>query len=232
MRLSKYLANSGIASRRKAEELILSGIIKVNGKVIKELGTKVDPEKDKITINNKSVSSPKAVYYLLNKPKGFTTTVKDPYAKKTVLELVETNERIFPVGRLDRSTEGLLILTNDGDLTFKLTHPRYEKEKEYEVLTKDQLTEEELKKLETGIKIENKLTGPANIRFIRKDKDKFFYSITIKEGRNRQVRKMFDSLGHPVLELKRIRIDFLTLGKLKKGEYRELSKKEIEKLRK
>lgn len=229
-RLSKYLAQAGVASRREADRLIEQGIIRVNNKIITELGTKIEPGKDKVFVNNKEIQTEENVYYLLNKPKGYTTTVKDPFARKTVLDLLPKGERIFPVGRLDRETEGLLILTNDGELTYKLTHPKFEKEKEYEVEVRGELSTEQKIKLENGINIEGRKTAPAKVKFVRNHKDKYTYSITINEGRKRQIRIMFDSVGHPVLELKRIRFDFLTLDKLKKGEYRKLTKEEVRKL--
>lgn len=247
IRLSKFLSDAGIASRRKAEEIILAGRVSVNGGVIDELGTKVDPEKDKVTVDNKSIdTNVEKVYYLLNKPTGYTSTAKDPHAKHTVLELVPEEPRVFPVGRLDKDTTGLLILTNDGELTQKLTHPKYEKEKEYVVVCSRQLASGSIKKLEEGIILEGKKTAPAKIKSLssrhfglrlrgsdsRKEaKNQYFhYSITIKEGRNRQIRKMFESIRNQVISLKRIRVEELILGDLKEGEYRELTKQEIDKL--
>jgi len=236
-RLSKYLARCGVASRRKAEELILNGQITVNGVSILELGTKINPEKDKIAIDEKIVLEPKKVYYILNKPKGYTSTVKDPYAKKTVLDLLPSGERIFPVGRLDKDTKGLLLVTNDGELTNRLTHPKFEKEKEYLATVSSQLSTLNMEILEKGIEIDGKKTKPARIKDLPHLKGAGLktplgcktYSVTIKEGRNRQVRLMFAKIGHPVLELKRIRVDFLTLGNLKEGEFRNLTEKEIKK---
>lgn len=232
MRLSKYLADSGVASRRKAEEIILEGRVSVNGETVRELGTKVDPEKDKVTVDDKNINAnAEKIYYLLNKPAGYTSTAKDPHAKHTVLELVPEKPRVFPVGRLDKDTTGLLILTNDGELTQKLTHPSYEKEKEYIVICGSELTDIEIKKLENGIILDDKKTAPTKVRFIADNSDKYFhYSVTIREGRNRQIRRMFESIRNPVISLGRIRVDSLNLGDLKEGKYRELTKQEIDKL--
>ncbi|PIZ01033.1 pseudouridine synthase [bacterium (Candidatus Howlettbacteria) CG_4_10_14_0_8_um_filter_40_9] len=232
IRLSKFLSNAGISSRRKAEEIILEGRVCVNEKVVIELGTKIDPEKDKVTVDQVLIrANTKKVYYLLNKPAGYTSTSEDPHAKHTVLELVPSDIRVFPVGRLDKDTMGLLILTNDGELTQKLTHPRYEKEKEYIVICGSKLTDIEIKKLEIGIMLDDKKTAPTKVRFITGLPDKYFhYSVTIREGRNRQIRRMFESIRNPVIKLERVRIDSLSLGDLKEGKYREITKQEIDKL--
>ncbi|MCL5094300.1 MAG: rRNA pseudouridine synthase [Patescibacteria group bacterium] len=226
-RLSKYLAKSGVASRRKAEELILAGRVMVNGIVQDKLGIKVDPERDKVTVDEKEIRKSKLIYYLLNKPKGYTSTVSDIHVKRTVLGLVPKGERLYPVGRLDKNTKGLIILTNDGDLAQKLTHPSFEKEKEYLVKVEKEIKDSKLKRLEEGIKLEDGITRPAKIKKLKTTT----YSITIKEGRKRQVRRMFEKIGHPVKDLERIRIDSLIINDLKEGGYRPLKMEEIEKLK-
>lgn len=244
MRLSKFLAEAGVASRRKAEEIILEGRVKVNGDIINELGIKIDPEKDKVTVDAKSVNAKtEKVYYLLNKPAGYTTTVKDPHAEHTVMELLPENPRVFPVGRLDKGTTGLLIMTNDGELAYRLTHPKFDKEKEYLVSCASKLTLENIRKLEDGVPMDGRQTKPAKIRQIHlggadnkntlevSEKEKAFkYSIVLKEGKKRQIRRMFEHIGHPVLELKRIRIDDITLADLREGEWRRLEHFEVDKL--
>lgn len=231
IRLSKYLAECGVASRRKAEDIISSGRVKVNGKTETKMGVKVDPEKDRISIDEEVLRSEDKVYFALNKPKGYTSTVSDPHAKHTVLELINTGKRIFPVGRLDKDTTGLLILTNDGEFTDKLTHPRHEKEKEYVFTTKNRLSKDNIKNLEEGITLEGKKTAPTDISEKGYTKDKSTYAIILKEGRKRQIRHMLDRVGHPIIELTRTRIGTLELKDLKEGKYKKLNKKEVGELK-
>ncbi|MFZ5365457.1 MAG: pseudouridine synthase [Patescibacteria group bacterium] len=224
IRLQKYLADCGIASRRQAEVFIAQGKVTVNGEVVRALGTKVGP-RDKVEFKG-HVAKPerKKVYIMLNKPVGYLSTVKKGKEKgKTVLELVKGSARVFPVGRLDKESSGLLILTNDGDLALKLTHPRYEKEKEYEVAITRPLTDEFLKKMRSGVKIDGKKTSPAKVipRGVKK------FNIILKEGRKRQIRRMCEALGCGVISLRRIRINKLTLGDLKMGNCRNLTEKEV-----
>ena len=209
IRLQKYLAEAGIASRRKAEELILQGKVSVNGKIITELGTKVMPGVDKVTYNGKEVNEKEDyLYIILNKPIGYVTTAKDQFGRDSVLDLVKTNKRVVPVGRLDMFTSGALILTNDGDFVYKVTHPKHEIEKTYTVTIKGIVTNEEVNKLRIGVKIEDYITKPAKVKILKTDEEKnqSRLEITIHEGKNRQVRKMCEAIGHKVLALHRSKI--------------------------
>lgn len=209
MRLQKYLAEAGIASRRKSEELIKHGKVSVNGKVITELGTQVDPGVDKIKYNGKEVIIDNDyIYILLNKPIGYVTTAKDQFGRDSVLDLVKTNKRLVPVGRLDMYTSGALILTNDGDFVYKVTHPKHEIEKTYTVTIKGIVTNEEVSKLRSGVEIEDYTTKPAKVKILKTDEEKnqSRLEITIHEGKNRQIRKMCEAIGHKVLALHRSKI--------------------------
>ena len=230
-RLQKYIANTGYCSRRKAEELIKKGLVKVNGEVVIELGTKVSI-KDQIMIKDKVLTQEDKVYYLLYKPRGVVTTVSDDKKRKTVIDLIGTDKRIYPVGRLDYDTSGLLLLTNDGQLTNLLTHPKNKIEKVYLAKITGFLSANDIRKLETGIILEDKMTSPCKIKIKRIDKknDTSLVQITIHEGRNHQVKNMFLAVGHQVLKLKREKIGFLDLVGLKSGEYRKLTVKEVKKL--
>ena len=231
-RLQKVIANRGYASRRKAEDLIVQGKVKINGIIIKELGVKVDTN-DVILIDNKPiVKSEKKVYYLLNKPRGVISSVSDELNRKTVADFINTEERIYPIGRLDYDTTGLIILTNDGELANKLMHPKNEILKTYIAKVEGILDSYAIDKLKKGIVIEKRYTKiyRFKIRKIDKQKNNTLIEISIVEGRNHIVKKIFETLGHPVIKLSRISYDFLTLDGLKSGEYRELSLKEIKKL--
>ena len=236
MRLQKYLAASGIASRRKCEELILNGSIKVNGKVVTELGTKVDPEKDEVLYNNKKVNlEEEKIYILLNKPLGYVTTVKEQFGRDKVLDLVKVNKRIVPVGRLDMYTSGALILTNDGEFVNKLTHPSGEVEKTYNVTVKGKVTNEDVQKLTQGVKIDDGyITKPAKVKILKIDDEKNIsrIQITIHEGKNRQIRKMCEAIEKKVLALHRSSIGNIDVKNLKLGEWRHLNKNEINELMK
>lgn len=229
MRLQKYLAMCGVASRRKSEKMILQGRVKVNGKVIDKLGYKINPDIDVILVDNKQViKKENYIYIALNKPEGYITTVKDQFNRPTVLDLVKSiNERIYPIGRLDYDTSGLLLLTNDGDLTYKLTHPKHEIEKVYIAKIKGVPTEKKLNKFRKGLKIDNYVTSKAKIEVLKKYNDYSIVKIAIHEGKNRQIRKMCKKINHPVIKLKRIAIGKIELGNLKKGSWRYLSKEEI-----
>lgn len=232
VRLQKFLSNHGICSRRKAEELILNGLIKVNGEVVTQLGKKIDPEKDEVIYKgNKIGKTDKKVYILLNKPIGYVTTTKDQFGRDTVLDLVKVKEKILPVGRLDMYTSGALILTNDGEFIYKVTHPKYEVEKTYNVTLKGIITKDEIQNLEQGVKIENYISGNAKVKILKLDKEKDIsrIEITIHEGKNREVRKMCNSIGKKVLALHRSKIENIDVKKLKLGEWRYLTNKEIEK---
>lgn len=228
MRLQKYLAEAQVASRRKAEEIILEGRVNVNGKKVTELGTKVESEIDEITVDGKKVEiCEKMVYIMLNKPDGCVTTVKDQFGRKSVIDYVkDVGERVYPVGRLDYDTSGLLIITNDGELTYRLTHPKHNIEKTY-IAEVDKVPDEEaMKKFRNGIIIDGRKTAPAKIKIIKKGKLTTL-NIKIKEGRNRQVRKMCAAIGCNVITLKRIATGKLELGNLEKGKYRYLTDEEI-----
>ena len=235
MRINKYIASCGVASRRKAEEIILDRRVKVNGEIVSELSFNIDENKDIVEIDGKVISlSENHVYIVLNKPEGYITTVKDQFDRPSVLDLVtDIKERVYPIGRLDYETSGLLILTNDGDLTYKLTHPKHEVDKTYVALVKGQPTYEELKNFRDGLEIEDYKTAPAKIRVVDVNEEKNYSKCEIKihEGRNRQVRKMCKAINHPVLRLRRIAMGDIRLKGLKVGEYRHLTKEEIEYLK-
>ena len=235
IRLQKFMADSGIASRRKCEEIILQGKVQVNGKQITELGTKINPEKDVVEFENKIINNEnkKYVYILLNKPIGYVTTAKDQFGRDTVLDLVKVKERIVPVGRLDMYTSGALILTNDGDFVNKVTHPSHEINKTYNVTVKGIVTDENVKALESGVIIdENYKTKPAIVKILKIDKEKKIsrIQITIHEGKNRQIRKMCKAIDKNVLALHRARIGELTVKNIPLGKWKFLNKQEIEKL--
>lgn len=229
IRLQKYLADSGIASRRKSEELILSGRVKVNGKVIKELGVKVTG-KEKIFFDDKEIKpQKKKVYILLNKPEGYISASKDQFNNPSVLHLIEDiKERVFPVGRLDKDTTGALILTNDGTFSFHLTHPKHEVSKTYIAEVVGRPTDEEMRIFMKGINIEGKKTAPAKIRIVKEKKKNSIVEIVIHEGKNRQVKKMCEEINHKVITLHREAIGTLTVEGIKEGKWRYLTEKEIE----
>ena len=232
-RLQKYLAECGIASRRKCEEYILQGKVQVNGKTITELGVKVNPEKDKITFEGKNVKQEeRKVYILLNKPIGYVTTSDEQFGRDKVLDLVKVRERVVPVGRLDMYTSGALILTNDGDFVYKVTHPKHEITKTYTVTVKGIIQNEEVEKLKQGVQIEDYTTRPAKVKILKTDleKDISRLEITIHEGKNRQVRKMCEAVGRKVLALHRSKIGNIGVKDLKLGTWRYMKKQEIESL--
>ena len=231
MRINKFLASAGIASRRKVEEYIKDGRVKVNNVVVCNLSTDID-ENDVVMFDDKVVKNiEKFEYYMLNKPVGYVSTASDDRGRKTVVELIKTEQRIYPVGRLDFESEGLLLLTNDGELTNKLTHPKHNISKTYIVKINDVLTLDEQKKIEKGVVIDNYKLNQCKIRLLRKEINSTQLEIVIFEGRNREIRKMFETIGKKVVYLKRIKIEKLTLGNLKSGQYRELTTKEIEYLK-
>lgn len=235
VRLQKFLANQGVCSRRKAEEYITNGAVKVNGKVVTELGTKINPETDEIIFNGKKIekqSNAPKVYILLNKPIGYVTTTKDQFDRDTVLDLVKVKEKILPVGRLDMYTSGAIILTNDGDFIYRVTHPKYEIEKTYNATVKGIVTNEDILKLENGVKIEDYISGKAKVRILKIDKERDIsrIEITIHEGKNREVRKMCNAIGKKVLALHRSKIENIGVKDLKLGEWRYLTSKEVERL--
>ncbi len=228
IRLQKYIADCGVASRRKAEELILQGSVKVNGSVVSEMGIKVG-EGDLVEVNGEVIKPENnKVYILLNKPSGYVTTAKDQFGRPTVLDLLKgIQERVFPVGRLDYETTGLLILTNDGDFTHKMTHPKHEIEKAYLATIAGIPTEDEIVRFERGLEIEDYTTAPAKLRIVTPNERACVVEVTIHEGKNRQVRKMCEAIGHPVLSLKRISLGKLSLCNLAEGDWRELTQEEV-----
>ncbi|MFD2371819.1 pseudouridine synthase [Brevibacillus sp. GCM10020057] len=233
-RLQKVLAHAGVASRRHCEELIVQGKVQVNGKVVQELGTRVDPATDKITVNGKPIRIEQHVYLMLYKPTGVITSVSDPQGRRVVTDLLKgVKERVYPVGRLDYDTSGLLLLTNDGDLANRLAHPSYEIDKVYRAWVRGVPSQDKVKMLATGIRLEDGMTAPGEARLLKATatKDKALIELTIHEGRNRQVRRMCEAIGHPVVTLERIRLGFLTLEGLEPGQYRPLTSAEVEKLK-
>lgn len=234
VRLQKYMADCGVASRRKCEEYISNGMTKVNGKIVTELGVKVNPSKDIIEYNGKRIENNKKngnVYILLNKPIGYVTTVKDQFKRQTVIDLIKgVKERIVPVGRLDMYTSGALILTNDGDFVYKVTHPKYEIEKTYVATVSGIIQNETIEKLENGVEIEDYITKPAKVKILKTDviKNISRIEITIHEGKNREVRKMCEAVGYRVIALHRSKIGRLDVKDLKIGQWRYLTKKEVE----
>lgn len=235
VRLQKFLANQGICSRRKAEEYIKQGLVKVNGITITELGSKINPEEDEVTLKGKKVgiADIKKVYILLNKPIGYVTTTCDQFGRDAVLDLVKIKEKVLPVGRLDMYTSGALILTNDGEFIYKVTHPKYEIEKTYNVTVKGIITKEEVERLQEGVEIEDYTSGKAKVRILKTDKEKDIsrIEITIHEGKNREVRKMCNAIGRKVLALHRSKIENIDVKQLKPGEWRYLTSKEISKFK-
>lgn len=233
MRLQKFMARSGVASRRKSEEIILESRVTINGEIVTQLGTKVDKNSDIVKVDNKIIElEQQYIYILLNKPVDYITTVSDEFGRNTVIDLLrDIDQRVYPVGRLDYDTSGLLLLTNDGDLTYKLTHPKYEVEKKYIAKVEGIPTKEKLNEFRNGLEIEDYVTSKAKIKIIDSDKKHSSLEITIHEGRNRQVRKMCAKIGHPVIELKRVAIDQIKLQNIKPGKWRELSDSEVKSLK-
>ena len=251
VRLQKYLADCGVASRRASEKLISSGCVFVNGKKVIELGTKVEAGKDVVTVNGERVSpESRKVYIMLHKPKGYVSTVKEQFDRPAVLELLgDVKERVVPVGRLDFDTSGLLLLTNDGDLVYKLTHPKHGIDKVYLAKVAGRVQNPEVERLKAGVVIDAEpigeaeekpsyiadrspyKTAPAKVKVIKADDSTSIVEIALQEGKNRQVRKMFDAVGHKVLALKRVAVGELRLEKLESGKYRHLSGKEVDYLK-
>jgi 23S rRNA pseudouridine2605 synthase len=232
VRLQKYLAQCGLASRRKSEQLIAEGLISVDGKVVTEMGVTVTPGVNSVTFRGNQLKVKEDfVYYLLNKPQGYVTTLSDPQGRPIVSSLIkEGGVRLFPIGRLDLDTEGALIMTNDGQLAQRIQHPSNETNKTYEALIKGRPSREKIALLENGIPIEGKMTSPATIQMLAVKDHNCLLKITIHEGRKRQVKKMFSNIGHPVLHLKRVAYGKLTLGNLPIGSYRQLSSLDLRKI--
>lgn len=232
-RLHKYLSRAGVASRRKCEELIAAGRVRVNGETVSLPGSKVDPDRDRVEVDGQPVKLPKDhAYWLLNKPAGYVSTVHDPQGRPTVLDLVKQTRRLYPVGRLDQDSEGLLLLTDDGELTQRLTHPSFEHEKEYQVLVEGRPDERVLQRLRAGVALEDGLSHAADVTVLRSDQAGTWLRVVMHEGRKRQLRRMFDAVGHPVRRLIRVRMGPLTLGHLPPGQSRPLTAQERTRLRK
>ena len=233
IRLQKYMAECGVASRRKCEEYILEGKVKVNGKIVNELGTKINLNKDKVEFENKEIRlENKKIYILLNKPIGYVTTSDEQFGRDKVLDLVKVKERIVPVGRLDMYTSGALILSNDGDFVFKITHPKHEINKTYTVTLKGKVTNDEVTKLRQGVDIGDYTTKPAKVKILKIDEEKGVsrLEIVIHEGKNRQVRRMCESIGKKVLALHRSKIGDISVKDLELGKWRFLTQNEVKKL--
>lgn len=233
MRLQVVLSRAGIASRRKAAEIIEKGRVLVNDRVVRERGYAVDPESDKVVVDGKDLSFRRQkAYILFNKPKGVITSRHDPEGRKTVFDVLPSKFRgLHPVGRLDKDTTGLLLLTDDGDLTYRLTHPKFEVRKRYRVRCKGKVGEKEKKRLERGMMIEGRKTARAKVEIMRADEESSDLYIDIHEGRKRQIRSMFLFLGHPIRKLERVGYEFLNLKGVESGEFRHLSAAEIKRLK-
>ena len=229
MRIAKFMAQAGVASRRKSEELITEGKVRVNGEIVTELGMQIDPEKDTVTIKGKEISLPQEnIYIMLNKPVGFVSTCSDEKGRDTVLDLLpDIDARIYPVGRLDFTSEGLLLLTNDGDLAYRLMHPSHEVTKRYYVVVNSYISPANVDELQKGVFIEGGKTAPAKIKIMKATPERSELTIIIHEGRNRQVRRMFEAIDKEVVFLRRISVGDLNLGNLKRGEYRFLTDEEV-----
>lgn len=230
-RLQKVIAQSGVTSRRKAEELITSGKVKVNGNIVTELGTKVS-SKDKIEVNNQIIEKEPREYYILNKPRGYITSTSDEHHRKTVIDLIPTKARIYPVGRLDYDTTGLLLLTNDGEFANILTHPSEKVEKVYMAKLNGIIKGEQINKLKNGVKIDGVVVKASRVKLkkVNEKNNTCMVQITIHEGKNHQVKKMFESVGYSVEKLKREKVAFFNLKDLQSGEYRKLTPKEVAKV--
>lgn len=232
-RLQKVMAQSGVASRRKCEEMITAGRVSVNGEIVKALGTKVDAAVDEILVNGRALRKPRHIYVLLHKPKGVISSVTDPEGRKVVVDYVKNiNERLFPVGRLDYDSEGLLLMTNDGDFMQRLTHPKYHVPKMYYVWVKGVPNFTSLEAIRHGMEIEDGRTAPAEADYldVEENRTSSLIRVTLYEGRNRQIRKMFEKLGHPVTRLKRVAYGSLTLEGVRRGAHRLLQASEVKEL--
>ena len=230
VRLQKFMAECGVASRRKSEELIEMGKVKVNGHVA-HIGDKINPKKDLVTVRGKKINKVDRMYYImLNKPRGYVTTVSDELGRKTVMDLIDVKARIYPVGRLDRDSEGLLILTNDGSFANALTHPKHNYAKVYRVTVRPSVNDEILDKLRNGIEIDGRKTAPCDVNIVTEEEGRVVLEFILREGRNRQIRKMCEAVNLEVARLKRISIGPVKLGMLQPGKSRELTDNEVRKL--
>jgi len=230
-RIQKIMANAGYCSRRAAEDLIIDGKVKVNGKVAK-IGDTADPAHDMILVEGKPLRRPRRIYLALNKPVGYETTLNSTSGKDTVISLIRTKERIIPIGRLDTDSRGLLLLTNDGDFANRIMHPRYEVEKAYHVKVRGEIPDYKIELMEKGIMLEEGITAPCKIKIIKRSSDTTMLSIILHEGKKRQIRRMIEKVGFQVLDLIRTRVGNITVGGIKEGCYRELKPNELTELRK
>lgn len=231
MRLNKFLSGCGVASRRKCDELIASGVVSVNGKVVTEMGVNINEKKDKVKVEGNEVKLPSSFAYIkLNKPKGYACTANDEKGRKTIYELVDCKERLFSVGRLDYDTEGLIILTNDGDFANSIMHPSFHIEKEYKVNVEGEVKESELAVLRKGVVVDGGRMPPARVKWLSFENNVTKLSVVIDEGQNRQVRRMFEAIGRDIKLLKRVRVGQVMLGGLKRGEWRDLTTSELDSL--
>lgn len=226
-RLHKVIARAGVSSRRKAEALIVAGRVTVNGQVVRELGVKVEPEHDRIEVDGRPLGGEPREYWALHKPVGVITTVEDPFGRPTARALVPTAVRVFPVGRLDVDSTGLLLFTNDGALAHRLTHPRHQHEKEYRVLVDGRPTAEALRRLRRGVPLDDGVTAPAEVWVLEAAAEGTWLALVLREGRKRQVRRMLDAVGYPVITLARVRMGPITLGGLPAGQARRLTAAEV-----
>ena len=229
-RLQKVMAHAGVASRRKCEDLILQGRVRVNGQVVTQLDTKVDPAQDTIEVGGQPITLEKKVYIVLHKPKGYLSDTLDFRGRPSALGLVPDGKRLYPAGRLDARSEGLLLLTNDGELTYLLTHPRYEHAKEYHVYVEGHPNDETLKRWRQGVFLDGRQTAPAEVSVLRRERGRTWLRVVLREGLKRQIRRVAAMLGHPVHQLIRVRIGPVQLGNLKPGEWRYLTKRELKEL--
>ena len=229
VRLQKYLADCGVASRRAAEKLITGGVVAVNGAAVTEMGYKIDPGADRVSLNGKPVEQKnQCIYIILNKPRGYVTTAKDQFGRPAVIDLINLNERLFPAGRLDYDTSGLLVLTNDGRLAHKLTHPKFQIEKTYVATVAGEPAAEVFGAFNTGVDIGGYVTHPARVEVLETRGGYTDVKISISEGKNRQIKKMCAAVGHPVIKLTRTAVGRLTVGTLKEGQWRRLTRAEVD----
>lgn len=236
VRLQKFMAEAGVASRRASEQIIKDGKVKVNGEIVREVGTKINPDKDVVEVSGRRINKEIKTYLLLNKPEGYVCTNSDKHAEKTIYDLLPRDKKLHSIGRLDKDTEGLILITNDGSLTQKLTHPSYQVNKTYSVIVNGNINRNEIDRLQKGVLIEEDdgsviKTAPAKVKLLYRGKNTSAVEITIHEGRKRQIRKMIKAIGHRVIQLKRIKEGFLTLEGVKKGKYRHLTKEEVRRLK-
>lgn len=231
MRLNKFLSNSGLASRRKCDQLIEEGKVFVNGKQVTELGSQINEKKDKVTAEGKTITLPSSfVYIKLNKPKGYACTAHDEKGRKTIYDLIDSEERLFSIGRLDYDTEGLILLTNDGDFANKVAHPKFNIDKEYRVTVEGEIKESEMAVMRKGVVVDGQRMPSAIVNFISYENGYTKLSVIIDEGQNRQIRRMFEAIGKTIKLLKRVRIGQVRLGGLRRGDYKDLTEVELNSL--